>query len=33
VIAGDQISARIFYNAGDVYRAIRVNIEYATPTF
>jgi hypothetical protein len=33
VIAGDQVSARIFYNAGDAYRAIRVNIEYATPTF
>ena len=33
VNAGDQISARMFYNAGDVYRAIRVNIEYATPTF
>jgi len=33
VSAGDQVSARIFYNAGDSYRAIRVNIEYATPTF
>ena len=33
VNTGDQLSARFFYNAGDAYRAIRVNIEYATPTF
>jgi hypothetical protein len=33
VAATDQVSARFFYNAGDDYRAIRVNIEYAAPTF
>jgi|GEM_PF-5677339 hypothetical protein len=33
VVAGDQVSARFFFNAGEQYRAIRVNVEYATPTF
>jgi hypothetical protein len=33
VVAGDQVSARFFFNSGEQYRAIRVNIEYATPTF
>src|SRR5262249_44425885 len=33
VVAGDQISARVFWNAGDTYRAVRVNIVYATPAF
>jgi hypothetical protein len=33
VAAGDQVSARVFYNPGDSYRAIRVNIEFAAPTF
>jgi hypothetical protein len=33
VAAGDQVSARIFWDAGDTYRAVRVNIDYATPTF
>lgn len=33
VVAGDQVSARFFYNSGDAYRAIRVNIEFAAPTF
>lgn len=33
VAAGDQVTARFWYNGGDSYRAIRVNLEYATPTF
>jgi hypothetical protein len=33
VAATDQLSARIFYNAADAYRAIRVNVGYASPTF
>ena len=33
VAAGDQFAARIFYNAGDLYTAIRVNVQYAVPTF
>jgi FlaG/FlaF family flagellin (archaellin) len=33
VAATDQVSARMFYNPGDAYRAIRVNIEFAAPTF
>ena len=33
VSAGDQIVARYWYNAGDSYNSIRVNVEYATPTF
>jgi hypothetical protein len=33
VVKGDQLAARIFYNAGDQYNAIRVNVQYATPTF
>ncbi len=33
VTAGDQFAARIFYNAGDLYTAIRVNVQYAVPTF
>ncbi|HEY6349618.1 MAG TPA: hypothetical protein VI636_09435 [Candidatus Angelobacter sp.] len=33
VLSGDQVSARIFWNPGDTYRAVRVNIVYATPTF
>jgi hypothetical protein len=32
-VAGDQFVARIFYDAGDSYNAIRVNVQYATPTF
>jgi hypothetical protein len=33
VVAGDQIVALFWVNPGDDYRAIRVNIEFATPTF
>lgn len=33
VSAGDQVSARIFWDPGDTYRALRVNFVYATPTF
>jgi hypothetical protein len=35
VVAGDQIAAFFFWTPfnGDTYNAIRVNIEYATPTF
>ena len=33
VVAGDQVSAHFWFNGGDSYSAIRVNIEYATPTF
>lgn len=33
VVAGDQVIAKFWYSAGDSYRAIRVNLEYATPTF
>jgi len=33
VVAGDQVSARIFWDPGDTYRAVRVNLVYATPTF
>jgi hypothetical protein len=33
VSSGDQFSARIFYNGGDIYNAIRVNVQYAVPTF
>jgi hypothetical protein len=33
VVAGDQVTALFWYNPGDDYRAIRVNIEFATPTF
>ncbi len=33
VAAGDQFAARIFYNGGDSYTAIRVNIQYAVPNF
>ena len=33
VVAGDQVAAHFWYNGGDSYTAIRVNIEYATPTF
>lgn len=33
VVVGDQVSARIFQNPGDSYRAVRVNIAYATPAF
>jgi hypothetical protein len=33
VSAGDQVTAQFWYNANEQYRAIRVNIEYATPTF
>jgi hypothetical protein len=33
VVTGDQIIAQFWVNPGDAYRAIRVNIEYATPTF
>lgn len=32
-VAGDQFVARIFYETGDSYNAIRVNVQYATPTF
>lgn len=33
VVAGDQVVARFWFNPGDSYRAIRVNLEYATPAF
>jgi hypothetical protein len=33
VTAGDQFAARIFYNPGDLYSAIRVNVQYAVPSF
>ena len=33
VSAGDQVVARYWYNAGDSYSSIRVNVQYATPTF
>jgi hypothetical protein len=33
VVAGDQVVAVFWVNPGDSYRAIRVNIEFATPTF
>lgn len=33
VAAGDQVSTRFWIQPGDSYRAIRVNIEFATPTF
>lgn len=33
VAAGDQIAVRMFYDSGDQYNAIRVNVQYATPTF
>lgn len=33
VVAGDQVIAFFWVNTGDSYRAIRVNIEFATPTF
>lgn len=33
VVAGDQVAARFWVAPGDSYRAIRVNIEFATPTF
>lgn len=33
VVAGDQVSARIIFNGGDSFTAIRVNIQYAVPTF
>jgi FlaG/FlaF family flagellin (archaellin) len=33
VAAGDQITAQFWYNGNEQYRAIRVNIEFATPTF
>lgn len=33
VAAGDQVIAFFWYNAADSYRSIRVNVEYATPSF
>jgi hypothetical protein len=33
VVAGDQVISKFWVNPGDAYRAIRVNIEFATPTF
>jgi hypothetical protein len=33
VVAGDQVVAKFWVSPGDSYRAIRVNIEFATPTF
>jgi hypothetical protein len=33
VAAGDQVIAFFWYNPADTYRSIRVNIEYATPSF
>ncbi|HKW74858.1 MAG TPA: hypothetical protein VJN64_04975 [Terriglobales bacterium] len=33
VVAGDQVVVRIWSQPGDQYRALRVNLEYATPTF
>lgn len=33
VIKGDQLAVRMFYNPSDQYSAIRVNVQYATPTF
>ena len=33
VTAGDQIVARYWFNPGDSYNSLRVNVQYATPTF
>jgi hypothetical protein len=33
VITGDQLAVRFWFNSGDSYTAVRINVQYATPNF